>query len=77
MNRSSNPGTERIKVPYDLELSFLDFYNDGFDSGVISAKNDIKEFIETYSNRNEIILHSLRLDDFSKLLEENGCVYND
>jgi hypothetical protein len=64
-------------VPYDLELSFLDFYNDGFDSGVISAKNDIKEFIETYSNRNEIILHSLRLDDFSKLLEENGCVYND
>lgn len=57
------------------ELSFLDFYNGGFDSGVITGKNDIREFVETYSNRNEITLHSLGLDDFDKLLEENGCVY--
>ena len=57
------------------ELSFLDFYNGGFDSGVITGKNDIREFVETYSNRNEITLHPLGIDDFDKLLEENGCVY--
>jgi hypothetical protein len=56
------------------ELSFLDFYNGGFDSGVITGKNEIREFVETYSNRNEITLHPLGLDDFDKLLEENGCI---
>ena len=42
---------------------------------LLLEKNDIREFVETYSNRNEITLHPLGLDDFDKLLEENGCVY--
>ena len=70
-----SPEDEDMEQINDIEeLSFLDFYNGGFDSGVITGKNEIREFVETYSNRNEITLQPLGLDDFDKLLEENGCV---